>query len=272
MLENITFLAAPFAACLVLAGIFCYLGLHVVMRGVIFVDLALAQIAAMGATVALLFHHGHHGPSPYLFSLGFTFVGAFLFALSRFREERIPQEAIIGIVFVFCSALSILILDRAPHGHEAMNAMLVGSVLFVSWPTVLKLLLISTAVGALHYFLRRPFFAISEDAEKARRAGYNIKAWDFVFYVSFGLVITSAVQIAGVLMVFSYLVVPTVCAMLFATRTAPRLLLGWLAGLVASLLGILASAQWDLPTGASVVTAFGLVLIACLATYKLSKP
>ncbi len=265
MLDTLAFMAAPFTACLILTGIHCYLGLHVVTRGVIFVDLALAQVAALGTTVALLFGHELNSAEAYYSSLGFTFVGAAIFALGRFRDERIPQEAFIGIVYAVCSATAVLVLDRAPHGHEAIKAMLVGSILYVTWPGILKTFLIYSAIGVVHYIFRKRFFLISTDVKEAWSRGVAVRWWDFLFYVTFGFVVTSSVQIAGVLLVFSYLVVPAVCAMLFADGILRRLLLGWLIGFLASVLGMLISVQWDLPTGASVVSSFGLILVVCIA-------
>ncbi len=263
MSETLMFMAAPFAACLILTGIHCYLGLHIVTRGVIFVDLALAQVAALGTTAALLFGYELNSPQAYLFSLGFTFIGAAVFSLGRFREEKIPQEAIIGIVYAVCSATAILVLDRAPHGEEAISAMLVGNILYVTWPGVLKTILIYSAVGVIHYLLRSRFLLISFNTQEAWKRGLSVRWWDFVFYVTFGFVVTSSVQIAGVLLVFSYLVVPAVCAMLFADGIFNRLLLGWAIGFIASVVGVVTSSKWDLPTGASIVSAFGLALLIC---------
>ncbi|GAB4347598.1 MAG: metal ABC transporter permease [Candidatus Abyssubacteria bacterium] len=272
MSETILFMAAPFAACLILTGIHCYLGLHVVSRGVIFVDLALAQVAALGTTLALLLGYELKSPQAYYCSLGFTFIGAAVFALGRFREEKIPQEAIIGIVYAVCSAAAILVLDRAPHGHEAIRAMLVGSILYVTWPGIAKTLVIYGLIGMVHFVLRRKFLLISLNTNEAWNQGLAVRWWDFIFYVTFGFVVTSSVQIAGVLLVFSYLVVPAVCAMLFADRISNRLALGWMIGLLASMFGMLASVKWDLPTGASIVATFGVVLIACAILAKILLP
>jgi len=261
MVEMINILAAPLAACLILAGIHCYLGLHVVSRGVIFVDLALAQVAALGSTLALLAGYELGSPQAYAAALAFTVIGAALFALGRFRDDVVPQEAIIGIVYAVGSAAAILILDRAPHGGEAIRSMLIGSVLFVGWPTVLKTAVIYAMVGAVHYAFRRNFILISTDVAEARRRGMSIRFWDFLFYATFGLVVTSSVQIAGILMVFSYLVIPAVCAMLFFQSIWARLVAGWAIGLVVSVAGLALSAWTDLPTGAMVVTTFGAFLI-----------
>jgi zinc/manganese transport system permease protein len=256
-------LLVPFVACLVLTGIHCYLGIHIVSRGVIFVDLALAQVAALGSTIALLAGYELHSTEAYLISLGFTFFGAAVFALGRVRDESVPQEAIIGIVYAVSSAAAILILDKAPHGEEAIKDMLVGSILFVTWPQILKIFIIYLAVGALHYLLRKKFLLISMNPKLAHDNGLWIRFWDFIFYITFGFVVTSSVRIAGVLLVFSYLVVPAVCAMLFVKNVPYRLIIGWGLGFIASVLGLYASAKWDLPTGASVVTVFGIILIFC---------
>lgn len=269
----LTLMVAPFAICLILTGIHCYLGLHVVTRGVIFVDLALAQIAAFGATLALLFGYELNNAEAYIFSLLFTFVGAGIFALSRFREKRVPQEAIIGIVYAVFSAAAILVLDRAPHGHEAIKAMLVGSILYVSWPEVVKTLLIYSAIGIFHFIFRKKFLLISQDADRARREGVSVVFWDFLFYMTFGFVVTSSVKIAGVLLVFSYLIVPAACAMLLINGISRRLVLGWIIGFLVSILGLFVSAKWDLPTGAAVVACFGLALVvsAGLSLYLVKK-
>jgi len=256
-----TLMAAPFAACLVLTGIHCYLGLHVVMRGVIFVDLALAQIAAFGAVLMLLFGYELASSQAYIVSLLFTFLGAGIFAISRLREKVIPQEAIIGIVYAVFTAAAILVLNRAPHGHEALQTMLVGSILYVNWSAILKIFLIYLAVGVFHYIFRQRFFLISQNVDKARRRGVPVMFWDFLFYITFGLVVTSSVKIAGVLLVFSYLIVPATCAMILARGIVPRLIIGWIIGFLVSVLGLFFSAKCDLPTGASIVTCFGLALI-----------
>ena len=256
-------LIAPFVACLILTGIHCYLGLHIVSRGVIFVDLALAQIAALGSTIALLMGYPLGSNETYLISLGFTFIGAAVFALGRTKEESVPQEAIIGIVYAVSSAIAICVLSKAPHGEDAIKAMLVGSILFVTWHHILKILVIYVAVGILHWLLRKKFLLISMQPALAKQQGLWIRGWDFLFYVSFGVVVTSSVRIAGVLLVFSYLVVPAVCAMFFLKGVWSRLIMGWSLGFLASVLGLCASARWDLPTGASVVSVFGLILVIC---------
>jgi len=256
------FLLLPFLAGLILTGIHAYLGVHVVERGVIFVDLSLAQIAALGTTMAYLAGHELHDPVTYFWSLGFTIVGAAIFALTRVHHEtRIPQEAIIGIVYAVSAAAAILAMSKAPEGTEHLKDMLVGNILTVSWREVITTAVLYAMVGVFHFIFRQRFLAISVDANAAARSGMNVRFWDFLFYTSFGFVVTSSVSIAGVLLVFSYLIVPSVAAMLFSRRIGPRLAIGWTMGAVVSALGILASFYLDLPTGATIVCTFGVALI-----------
>ncbi len=263
-LTILQFLAAPFTASLILTGIHSYLGVHVVERGVIFVDLSLAQIAALGASVAILlpFTGGDpHGPWVYPISLLFTFIGAAVFSTVRARRARIPQEAIIGICYAVASAASILAMSRATSESEHLKDMLVGNILAVSRAEVLETALLYGAIGVFHYLFRRQFLAISRDHDHAESLGLDVRLWDFLFYASFGFVVTSSVAIAGVLLVFCYLIVPSVAAMLYAESIGPRLAIGWTMGTVVSALGIYLSVKLDLPTGATMVCTFGLVLI-----------
>jgi len=260
----IQFLAAPFVASLILTGIHSYLGVHVVERGVIFVDLSLAQIAALGGTIALLLPISGgdaHSPAVYWISLAFTFIGAFVFSTIRVRRARIPQEAIIGICYAVASAAAILAMSKATSESEHLKDMLVGNILAVSWFDVGKTAALYGAVGLFHYIFRRQFLAISMDHKKAEVNGVSVKMWDFLFYASFGFVVTSSVAIAGVLLVFCYLIVPSVAAMLYADSIGKRLAIGWAMGTVVSALGVYLSLMLDLPTGATIVCTFGAVLI-----------
>jgi len=263
-LTMVQFLAAPFVASLILTGIHAYLGVHVVERGVIFVDLSLAQIAALGATIALLLPVSQgdpHAPVVYWISLGFTFIGAAVFSMIRTRRARIPQEAIIGISYAVASAASILAMSKSTSQAEHLKDMLVGNIIAVSWAEVLRTAVLYGIIGAFHYIFRSKFLAISMDPQRAEASGISLRFWDFLFYASFGFVVTSSVSIAGVLLVFCYLIVPSVAAMLFADQIGPRLAIGWSMGTIVSALGVYLSLVLDLPTGATIVCTFGLVLV-----------
>jgi zinc/manganese transport system permease protein len=268
-MEIFSFLLAPFLASLILTGIHAYLGVHVVERGVIFVDLALAQIAALGATTAILVGMDPHGGGAYLLSLAFTFVGAALFAGARTRRSHIPLEAFIGIAYAIASAAAILVMSKATGETEHLKDMLVGNILAISMHDVVKTALLYGIIGVFHYIFRKQFLLISTNPAAAETSGLKIRLWDFLFYASFGFVVTSSVAIAGVLLVFCYLVVPSVGAMLFADSIGRRLAIGWTMGALVSALGIYFSVRLDLPTGATIVCTFGAVLIVMLCIHLL---
>ena len=248
-------------AALVLAGIHAYLGFHVVRRGVLFVDLALAQMAALGVAVSVVLGHEHDEVSAYLLALGMTLLGAALFAWLRGRAHRAPLEAFIGIVFATAQALAFLLLEKTPSGPEHIREALVGSLFTVSPREVGVVAGLYALVGAVHVWLRRPFLEITNDPEGARARGRRVFAWDFLFYATFGVVVTSAVHIAGVLLVFGYLVIPAVAGVLASGRTGVALAVGWVFAFVASVLGLALSVTLDLPAAPSILVALTALLI-----------
>ena len=247
----------PIVAALVILSIHAYLGLHVIAREVIFIDLAFAQIAALGTTVALLMGIESGTTMSLLFALGFTLLGALLFSLTRMEKSAVPQEAIIGVSYVVASAAVILLASLTAEGSDHLRETLTGTLIWVNWPTIGKIAGVYTAVGLFHYVLRRKFLALTFAPE---RVG-NIRLWDFVFYMTFGIVISLSVEIAGVLMVFTGLVIPAVIAFLYTNRFGLALLIAWGAGTLAILSGIGASFYWDLATGPLLVCTFGVTLI-----------
>ncbi len=249
----------PIVAGMVILSIHAYLGLHVIGREVIFVDLAFAQIAALGTTVALLMGIEVGTTPSLLFALGFTLLGALIFSFTRMEKSVVPQEAIIGISYVVASAAVILLAGLTAEGAEHIQETLTGTLIWVDWPTIGKMAAVYALVGAFHYVLRHRFLAVTFLPEKAG----NIRLWDFLFYVSFGVVIAFSVEVAGVLMVFSALVIPGVIAFLYTHRFGKALLISWFVGTVAIVGGIGSSFYWDLPTGPLLVCFFGLVLVIC---------
>jgi zinc/manganese transport system permease protein len=260
--DLLSLLWAPFLMCLVLTGIHAYLGVHVLAREVVFVDIALAQIAALGATAAFLVGFELDTWESYAFGIAATIAGALVLALTRTRERHVSQEAVIGVVYAVSAAAAVLIADRAPHGVEHVRAMLVGNLLAVRPSDVVKVAFLYAAIGGLHWLCRRPFFLISTDADAAFAQAYRVRAWDFLFYSSFGVVVTSSVRVGGVLLVFSYLIVPALAGVALGRTVRAKLLVGWAFGTLVSVLGVVASAAFDLPTGATVVCAFGVTLLA----------
>jgi len=259
MTEQLQVLALPFLACLILTGIHAYLGIHVLSRKVIFVDIALAQIAALGATLAYVLGHDPRSEGAYWFSLCFAVLAAAIFALTRTRVERVPQEAIIGLTYAVASAAAILLADLSPHGAEHLKDLLAGSIVWVTPHQIIKTGILYSIIGAFHFVFRKTFLLISLNPEAAYARGIRVRLWDFFFYLSFGVVITSSVQIAGVLLVFCYLVAPAVFAVMFSDRLRTRLALGWGIGTVVSAFGLLFS--YDRPSGPTIMVCFALVLI-----------
>jgi len=261
----------PLVACMIIVAIHSYLGLHVIAREVIFVDLSLAQMAALGSAVAILAGSQPDSTAAWLYALGFTSIGAAVFAVTRTEERgRVPQEAFIGIVYVVASAAAILVADRTPRGGEAIKDILVGSLLWVTWPVIARLAGVYVVLGLFHWVLRRRFLTISFQPETALANGWSIRWWDFLFYLTFGIVITFSVPIAGVLLVFSFLVVPAAIAFQFTRRIGALAVVSWVAGAAASAAGLLVSFHYDLPTGPLIVCMFGLLLLVAVAVRRLT--
>ena len=252
----------PLAACLVLPPLLVYLGLHVVKREVIFVDLALAQVATLGTCVALILGYDFHDRMAFWISLGVTFFAAALFSWSRTSSKReVPQEAIIGITFVVAAAGVILLLSRVAGGKEELEHLLTGDILNVTAAEVGQRAGIFAVLAAFYGVFHHRFALISSDHDAAAARGWSVRLWDFLFYAAFALVVVSFVRVAGVLLTFAYLIVPAVCAVMLTQQWMGRLVIGWVIAAVASLLGLFASYQLDLPTGAAIVCACGLLLI-----------
>jgi zinc/manganese transport system permease protein len=271
MANLISLMMWPLIASLILPWLLVYLGLHIVQRGVIFVDLALAQTAAFGTCASLVLGYDVHDWQSYAFSLGFTFVGAVVLTFTRSRDERVPQEALIGIVYVVAAAAAILALSKSAGGNEELQRSLVGELLLVKPNEVMKTFGFFLAVGFFHFIFRKKFLAISANPEAAAASGLNVRWWDFVFYMLFGLVVTSFVHIGGVLLVFTYLVVPAVCATYLVNRIGAKFAVGWIIATVSSIVSLFITVQGDLPVGAAIVCVLGLVLVFVASISKFTR-
>jgi len=262
MIETVQFLLIAFLAAMLLTGIHTYFGIHVLSRNIIFVDLALAQISALGATVAFMFGYLPQSPAAYAYSLSFTLAGAVILSFSRNWTGRLSQEAFIGVIYVISAAAAFLLVDKAPQGAEHIKQLLVGSILTATREDLAGLFGLYTLIALFHWLFRKRFLLLSFSPHEARQQGLRVWLWDFLFYASFGLVVTSSVAIAGVLLVFSFLIIPAAIGIIYSADISVRLLIGWTAGTVASAIGLGASYYWDLPTGAAMVCAFGIALMA----------
>ena len=270
-MSGIELMLPPFVACMILVAIHSYLGLHVIAREVIFVDLSLAQMAALGTTTGLLVGIAPGSGKAQLMALAFVVIGAALFAATRTHERgRVPQEAIIGIVYVVASAAALLVADKAPRGADAIKDVLVGTILWVTWPAIVRLAIAYAVLGVVLFALRKRFETISFQPKVAAANGWNLRLWDFLFYVLFGVVITFSVPLGGVLLVFSFLVVPAVTAFLFTREPKGATLIAWSTGAIASGLGLWVSYKGDLPTGPTIVCSYGIVLAAAALLRKIT--
>jgi zinc/manganese transport system permease protein len=263
MTEMFSILKWPMLACLLLPPLLVYFGLHILRREVIFVDLALAQVATLGACVAILFDFDPHDWQSYAFSVGFTLVGAAIFTLTRTKKHhQVPQEALIGIVYVVAAAGGILLLNNSPHGNEELKQTLVGELLYLQTPAqVLLPFALYAVIGAIHFVFRKKFMALSFESERAELEGLSVRGWDFLFYALFGLAVTTFVHIGGVLLVFSYLIIPAACANFLGRRIGVLLGIGCAVSTVGSVTGLYCSYTFNWPIGAAIVCVLGAMLL-----------
>ena len=270
-MELLLLMKWPLIASLILPWLLVYLGLHIVQRGVIFVDLALAQTAAFGTCVSMLVGYDVHDWQSFAFSQAFTFAGAVVLTFTRGRDQRVPQEALIGIVYVVAAAASILALSKSAGGHEELQRSMVGEMLVVPPIEVVKTFGLYVVLGVVHFVFRKQFLAISANPRQAEASGLNVRWWDFAFYMLFGLVVTSFVHIGGVLLVFSYLVVPAVCATYLVNSIPARFAVGWAIATLASVVSLFITAKMDLPIGAAIVCVLGVALVLVLLGARFSR-
>lgn len=271
MSEMIQLLTLPFLACLTMIGILGYLGIHVLKREIIFIDIALAQIAAVGSIIAfVIFRAEEHSLLAYACAVGLTFAAALFYSLVRKRVVQIPLEAIIGVTYAICAAAALLLIAKSAEGHVHVEHMLTGSILWAKWSDILLCTIVFSVTGILFYLFRRPFKRISDNYDAAVKEGMKVTWWDCLFYALFGIVITIAVRIGGVLVVFSFLIIPATISALFSSRWGVRLVIAWVSGVVVSIAGLTFSYCLDFSVGASVVSFLGLTLIvlSVLKTFK----
>src|ERR1700676_1803016 len=264
--DAFSLLLLPFAACVAFVLIHAYLGVHVLRRNIVFADLALAQLSALGATFAFANGYSPTSVAGFGYALLFTEIGGGLLTMTRGLARFVSQEAFVGILYVVATAATILVIDRSPQGAEHVKKILIGSILTVGLPELAKFAVLYAAIGILHWFLRRPLLAVSSEAQPAGRSTLVVSIWDFAFFLSFGIVVTSSVATAGVLLVFSLLIVPAVIGSIFSGKLPVVLVIAWSVGIAACAAGLAGSYAFDLPTGAAMVIALaGFLLLAGLA-------
>ncbi|MBA4373600.1 MAG: hypothetical protein C0402_12170 [Thermodesulfovibrio sp.] len=252
-MEALNFLVYPFLACVALIMIHAYFGIHILERGIIFVDIALAQVIGVGIAVSFYFGHENN----YFYSIGFAVIGALILSLSKRIERFVNIEAFIGVLYIFSFAVSILILDRSPHGAEEFKAILNGNILWLTPRDVASAFIIYGILGGFHFVFRKKFFALSFD-------GHSSFLWEFLFFLSFAFVLVKSVQMAGILQVFSFLIVPALIGRLYTREPLKVLLIGWGAGVLASVIGIGISYEYDLPTAPMTVASLSVMFLMLL--------
>jgi zinc/manganese transport system permease protein len=255
-MEALSFLLFPFLGCVLLILIHAWFGIHILERGIIFVDLAMAQFIALGIAVAFLM--GHEGNARNLYAVLFAILGASILSAARNIRKNVNMEAFIGVLYIFSLAASMLTLDRTPHGMEEFKTLLNGNILWVTPSELLKAFLLYAAIGLLHFVFRRKFFELSSGR------GNGI-FWEFLFFLSFAFVLVSSVQLAGILQVFSFLVIPALIGRLYTREPLKILVGGWGIGLAASMVGITLSYKLDLPTAPLIVASLSVAFFFLLA-------
>ena len=274
---SIEFILLPFIGCLLIVLVNVYFGLHVIKREIIFIDIALASIAALGSAVGMILfesthvEHSHeaHGFLPYIFSLGFISIASLSFTLLRHKKIPIPLEAIIGIAYAVATTLTVIILDKGAGGDVHVHDMLVGTILWISGHQLTRLALVVMIVGIFHIIYRKRFLSLTESFHNPKNEISRKKLWDFLFYFSFGLVVVEAVNIAGILTVFAFLILPASLSVLLTGNWITKLIVGWVAGITASFTGLLFSLKLDVPSAPVIITLLGIILLLGYLLYKI---
>jgi len=272
MSEFITFMGPPLAACFLLAVAFTYFGCHVLKREIIFIDLSLAQLAALGTTAAFALEMDLDSPASLGLSLIFIVLGAGFFTFTRSLSGRVPQEAIIGIVYVVSASAALLLASGMPHGAEHLKTLLNGSILWITWGGVLQVLGAILLTGVVHWIWKDEMREQSQGYKNPSSMSFQGAGWDFLFYTTLGLVIVFSVHTAGVFLIFTFLIIPAVCGALFSPSMTHQFLIGSIIGVLVSFAGLGLAFFLDLPTGATIVCSFGAVFIIALLASRFNLP
>ncbi len=268
MLENILFLAAPITISILLAGILSYFGNHILTRGIIFIDIALAQIAALGTMVGLLVGFAEGSTIVEIISLGFTLVIISIFALTKFEKQVVPQEAIIGIIYGLGLGIAMLLAEKIPGGSNYITKTITGNILWVTWGDVISSFILFAIISVIHFFLRKQFVSISESKNSLPFSIKKVRIYELIFYITFGIVVVKAVPIAGIFMIFVLLIAPTAMATLFTQKWLNRFIWSWIIGIVGSIVGIYISYNLNISNGPAIVCLLG-IMVFVLAFVKI---
>ena len=261
-MEAFTFFIYPLAACILLILIHAYFGIHILERGIVFVDLSLAQFIGVGIACSFLF--SHEGVMKYVFSVCFAVIGALILALSRRIAKHTNIEAFIGVLYIFSLGIGMLILDHTPHGTEEFKTILNGNIIWINGNDLFYTFIIYAVIGIFHFIFRKKFFSLSSNGEGSY-------LWEFLFFLSFALVLVKSVQMAGILQVFAFLIIPALIGKLFTGKPHKVLIGGWLLGFLSSSFGLFASYKWDLPTAPLIVASLSILYFLMLLVKAVGK-
>ena len=263
---QLPFMVQAFAAAVITGVLLSYLGVHVVGRGIVFVDLALGQISSLGVAFAAFIGTGLTS-----IPLIFTLVGALLMSFINIRDKRLKQEAIIGILYAFASALTVLFISKTAHGDSDIQEVLFGNILSISWHQIYMVGIVFGAIALVHLVFARKFFKLTESFENGENHLVGIfNIWNFLFYMSIGLTIVFAVKINGVIPVFSYLIIPAVSAIMMSKNKITVIILAFIISILGGFFGLNFSFHYDFPAGPSVVAVLGGIFILS-AAYRIIK-
>ena len=272
MLENLQFLSVPIVACVLMAGILSYFGNHILTRGIIFIDVALAQIAALGTMIGIFIGAAEESMSVELVSLVFTLLVVSLFALTKFEKQKIPQEAIIGIIYGVSLGVAMLFAEYIPGGSNYITKTITGNILWCTWDDIWSCLIVFVSIGVIHIFLGKNFIKISESKDKFPFSAKKVRTMELIFYITFGIVIVKAVPVGGIFLVFTLLIAPTSIATFFTQKWKYRFLWSWVIGVIGSVAGMIVSYHLDISNGPMIVCLLGVsVFIIAFGKILLGK-
>jgi len=271
MIENILFLSAPITMCVLMAGVMSYFGNHILSRGLIFIDIAVAQVAALGTMIGLLLGMAEGSLQVQLVSLAFTVVVIVVFALTKFERQKIPQEAIIGIIYGLGLGLAMFFAEHIPGGSNYISKTITGNILWVTWKNVATCSSIFIVVALIHMIFGKSFVRISASKDELPYSIAKVRAFELLFYISFSLVIVKAVPIGGIFLVFTLLIAPPTIATYFTSHWGKRFLWSWIIGILGSLAGIYISYTHNLSNGPAIVCLLGIAAFALAFQRILSR-
>ena len=260
MIENLIFLAPPITASVILAGLLSFFGNHILSRGIIFIDIAIAQIAALGTMIGLLLGLAEQSALVQVLSYIFTLGIISLFALTKFRDQRIPQEAIIGIIYCVGLGLASLFAEKIPGGSNFITKTITGNILWVTWKQMWPLVFLLLVVVLIHSFFGKHFIKISSEPNGYPFSPKRLRMYELLFYVSFGLVIVKSVQIGGIFLVFILLIAPSTAATLFTNTWKTRFIWSWIIGIIGSVIGMYLSYSLNISNGPAIVCLLGIIV------------